>query len=205
MGGISKLSEELRLETLGWLDADHDALFSLYNTSTTFRASIVFYLLERNPPLLISGAAETGASKLLERVVARYPEATLNGPSPKLSGMYPSNALVIAARNGHAKVVELILTLETTHKAQAALIKVAKGGHADVVSVMLENFLGHRSSGFNGALSGAIQRGHTQVKKVFREYANPACHYCRKNLNLTARKCKKREKGRISAQHKVAK
>ncbi|KAF4210372.1 hypothetical protein CNMCM5878_004501 [Aspergillus fumigatiaffinis] len=198
MAGILNLPENLRQQILGWLDADHDALSSLYKTSTAFRASLVFYLeshleynLEHNPRFLISWAAETGASELLERVVAQYPEATLNGPSPKLFGLCPPNALVIAARNGHAKVVEIILTLEATHKAQAALIEAAKGGHADVVSIMLENHLGHRSSGFHDALSHAIQRAHIKVMKVLREYADPACHPCRKNLNLTARKCKK--------------
>jgi hypothetical protein len=209
MAGILKLPEELRLEILGWLDADHDALSSLYNTSTTFRASLVSYLerdlerdLEHNPRFLISRAAETGASELLERVVARYPEATLNGPSPKLLGLCPEHALIIAARKGHAKVVEIILTLEATHKAQAALIEAAKGGHADVVSIMLETRLGHRSSGFHDALSHAIQRGHVKVMKVLREYADPACHPCRENLNLTARKCKK---GKIPNQYRVAK
>jgi hypothetical protein len=148
--------------------------------------------------------------------VAWYPEATLNGPSPKLVGLCPRSALVIAARNGHAKVVEIILTLETTHKAEDALIEAAKGGHADVVSVMLENFLGHRSSGFHVAWSKAVERGHLEVKKVFREYCNPACHYCTKNLNLTTMKGKRREKGgngkrakgergEISTQHRVAK
>jgi hypothetical protein len=134
--------------------------------------------------------------------VARYPEATLNGPSPKLLGLCPEHALIIAARKGHAKVVEIILTLETTHKAQAALIEAAKGGHADVVSIMLETRLGHRSSGFHDALSHAIQRGHVKVMKVLREYADPACHPCRENLNLTARKCKK---GKIPNQYRVAK
>jgi hypothetical protein len=53
--------------------------------------------------------------------------------------------------------------------------------------------------------------------KVFREYGDPACHHCSKNLNLTARKGKKGKKGgkggkgeqgkqgRISAQYRVAK
>jgi hypothetical protein len=131
--------------------------------------------------------------------------------------------LIIAARKGHAKVVEIILTLETTHKAQAALIEAAKGGHADVVSIMLENLLGHRSSGFHNASSHAIQRGHIKVMKVLREYADPACHPCRKNLNLTARKGKtgkeggkggkgkqrkqgkQGKQGRISGQYRVAK
>jgi hypothetical protein len=216
MAGISKLPEELRLEILGWLVADQDALFSLYKASTTFRSSLISYLIERKPRLLISWAAETGDSKLLERVVAQYPEATINGSGEKLSGLCPPYALVTAARKGHAKVVELILTMETAHKAQDALIEAAKGGHADVVSVMLENVLGHRSSGFHVAWSEAIERGYLEVKKVFREYCNPACRYCTKNLNLTARRGKRREKGgngkrakgergKISTQHRVAK
>lgn len=217
MAGISKLPEELRLEILGWLVADQDALFSLYNASTTFRSSLISYFIKRKPPLLISWAAEAGDSKLLETVLAQYPEATINGSSTEiLYGICPPYALVIAARKGHAKVVELILTMETAHKAQDALIEAAKGGHADVVSVILENFLGHRSSGFHVAWSEAIERGHVEVKKVFREYGNPACHCCTKNLKLTTRKGKRRgkggngkratgERGKISTQHRVAK
>ncbi|KAH1641244.1 hypothetical protein KXX16_003585 [Aspergillus fumigatus] len=216
MAGISKLPEELRLEILDWLIADQDALFSLYNTSLTFRSYVVSHLLKRAPSLLISWAAMNGDFNSLQEVVNQYPEATINGSGEKLSGLCPPHALVIAARKGHAKVVEVILTMETTHKAKEALIKAAKGGHTDVVSVMLENFLGHRSSGFHDALSEAIKRGHLEVKKVFREYGKSACHHCTKNLNLTARKGKrwekgrngkraKREKGKISGQHRVAK
>ncbi|KAK9562218.1 hypothetical protein V6Z88_003747 [Aspergillus fumigatus] len=194
MAGVLELREELGREIMGWLVADQDALFSLYDTSTTFCSSLVSYLVEHNPPLLITWAAETGAFELLERAVAQYPEATINGSSTmKLSDICPPYALVIAARKGYAKVVELILTQETTHKAKDALIEAAKGGHADVVSVMLENFLGHRSSGFHDALSEAMERGHLEVKKVLREFSNPACHYCTKNLNLTARNGKRGE------------
>jgi hypothetical protein len=196
MAGILKLPEELRLEILGWLAADHDALFSLYSTSTTFRASLVSYLLERVPQLLISWAAETGASKLIERVVARYPEATINRSSTiKLYGICSEHALVIAAGNGHAKVVEIILTLDTIHLEGHALCEAAKDGHADAVSAILRKFLGHQSPGFHDALSDAIRRGHIKVMKVFREYGDPARHHCSKNLNLTARKGKKGKKG----------
>jgi hypothetical protein len=192
MAGFLELREELGREIMGWLVADQDALFSPYDTSTTFYSSLVSYLVERNPRLLITWAAETGAFELLERVVAQYPEATINGSNTmKLYGICPPYALVIAARKGYAKVVELIPTLETTHKARDALIEAAKEGHADVVSVTLEHFLGHRSSGFHDALSEAIERDHLEVKRVIREFANPACSYCNKNLDLTARNGKR--------------
>lgn len=217
MAGISKLPGELRIKILGWLNMDQDTLVSLYNTSTTFRSSVVFYLIEREPQLLILWAAETGASKLLERVLAQYPGATINRSSTViLHGICPPSALVIAAGKGHAKVVELILTVRTIHHTGLALFEAAEKGHADVVSVMLKNSLGHHSSVFHDSLSAAIQRGHMEVKKVFREYGNPACHHCAKDLNLTARgvkrrekgvngKMAKREKGKISGQHRVAK
>jgi alpha/beta superfamily hydrolase len=120
MAGISKLPEELGLEILAWLSADHDALFSLYNTSFTFRSCVVFYLLKRAPALLISWAAMNGDFKSLQKVVDQYPEATINGSGERLSGLCPPYALVIAARRGHAEVLEIILTLETTHKAEEA-------------------------------------------------------------------------------------
>jgi hypothetical protein len=204
MAGISKLPEELRLEILALLMADHDGLFSLYNTSFTFRSYLVVYLLKRHPALLISWAAKNGHFRLLQRVVDEYPEAILDGPCPRLTGLCPQHALVIAARRGHTKVVEIILTFDTLHLAGPALCEAAKEGHADVVSVMLKTFPWIHSW-FHDALSYAILRGHMEVKKVLREYGNPDCHSCCKDLNLTARKGKNGGKGGNSAQHRVAK
>jgi hypothetical protein len=203
MAGISRLPEELRLEILALLMADHDALFSLYNTSFTFRSYLVVYLLKRHPPLLISWAAKNGHFRLLQKVVDEFPEAILDGPCPRLTGLCPRHALVAAARRGHTKVVEIILTFDTNHLAGPALCEAAKEGHADVVSVMLKTFKGHHSPWFHDALSYAIRRGHVEAKKVFREYGNPDCHYCCTNLNLTARKGEKGGKGRSSVEHRL--
>jgi hypothetical protein len=85
-----------------------------------------------------------GASKLIERVVAWYPKATINRSSIiKLYRICLEHALVIAAGNSHAKVIKIILTLDTIHLEGHALCEVAKDGHVDAVLVILRKFLGH--------------------------------------------------------------
>jgi hypothetical protein len=156
MAGISRLPKELHLEILALLIADYNTLFSLYNTSFTFQSYLVVYLLKRHPPLLISWAAKNGHFRLLQKVMDEFPEAILDGPCPRLTRLYLQHALVVAARRGHTKVVEIILIFNTNHLAGPALCEAAKEGHADVISVMLKTFKGHHSPWFHDALSYAI-------------------------------------------------
>jgi hypothetical protein len=114
MAGISKLPEELRLEILGWLGWDHDTLFSLYNTSTTFRASVVASVI----------SARKGHAEAVEIIL------TLD--TIHLMG----DALREAANEGHADVVSVMLKkLLGQHSSgfHDALSEAIRRGHTEVI------------------------------------------------------------------------
>jgi hypothetical protein len=188
-----KLPEELRQMILLCLQYDLKPFYSLYDTSSSLRGSVVVFLPHYHPQLGILLAAKTGNSEILQKIAHYYPEALVNMNQLNrvpLMGLCPGDAVEKAAKRGHTEVVRILLTFRGSHSDGKALLEAAKRGYASVVSILLK--VSPEPWSYYEAYCEATERGYMDITKVFHEQGlNPDSELSKRILQLhKARKLK---------------
>lgn len=94
-----------------------------------------------NPQHGILVAASTGNSDLLQSIIDHYSTKYASHPPgrkrTKMSMLCPQKAIIIAAKQGHSKIVEMIFLHLNYLLSDYALLQAAKEGHKTVISTIL--------------------------------------------------------------------
>ena len=97
-------------------------------------------------------------------------------------------ALSMAARNGHPKIVQLLLKDWRTNPAaddSYALRVAAFYGHTDIVKLLIDDGRSNPSAQADQALRGAITHGFVAIAKLLTAFVNPA--FSKQSLDATNR------------------
>jgi ankyrin repeat protein len=103
-----------------------------------------------------------------------------------------AKALISAARNGHAEVVELLINCgakpsfkQFDYKGNTALMLAAKGGHAEIVELLMDkDARAHLTNIYKEgatALSFAVEKGRAEIVKLL-------CKYGKDDVNIMSGK-----------------
>jgi hypothetical protein len=124
-----------------------------------------------NPRNGILVSASTGNSNLLQHIIDHYyREYSSYLPQQKrtkMSALCPEKAIVLAARQGHSKIVEMILLDLNYLLLGDALLQAAKEGHQSVILTIMNRFR-HGGWPYDPSYSEEVQRSQSQILEKFR-------------------------------------
>ncbi|EET01020.1 Ankyrin repeat protein [Giardia duodenalis] len=106
-------------------------------------------------------------------------------------GINDRTALMIAAKNGHKEVLEVLLEREKgmrDNEGMTALIHAAMNGHKGVVEILLKHERGMRDKQGHNALYYALRNRHTATARVILPFEDPTdCNGVTALMRATAR------------------
>lgn len=144
---------------------DLESLHSLYQTSPILQKAITIYLTFDNPQCGVLFSAQTGKKAILLNIINNY-------SYKDRSRFYPERALITAAKNGHATVVEMLLQNFDGAPVEApveALIAAVKRGHASVVSIFLK-YSHSENSAYLEPYCMAVERRNRDLMNIFHQH-----------------------------------